>query len=218
MCLVGLVSRGRLYSTSYKLTKFQLLPGSGQQVLTTRKLRSNRPKYRFVTTRHTLSSWICSCGTCNFVTKITQSIWFEKNCPRDWFVGSLMILPVFMSPSLGLVHSGKLMTIPCSRSLFSPNSPQLKTKPDEFRSSLIKFRRLNLHDKNHYAMMFHQTWIALMFPMFPDRLFSSLRNCFVKSGPIFPNSTTCFLFVPLGPSLMTNKIPCHVIRISMGQF
>ena len=125
----GACGRGRLYSTSYKLTKFQLLPGSGQQVLTTRKLRSNRPKYRFVTTRHTLSSWICSCGTCNFVTKITQSIWFEKNCPRDWFVGSLMILPVFMSPSLGLVHSGKLMTIPCSRSLFSPNSPQLRPNP-----------------------------------------------------------------------------------------
>lgn len=67
--------------------------------------------------------------------KINQSIWGEKNGQKQRFVGSLMILPVWMSPSLGLVHVNSWPSHTQHHCCFFEFTPT-QFKPDECKSSL----------------------------------------------------------------------------------
>ena len=123
--------------TSYKLAKFQLLPEVLDDCGATHRNISLSQRVTLVLLRYLR---FVAVVPSIFVTKITQSIWFEKNCLRHWFVGSLMILnpPCMDVTILGLVQVNSWPSHTQNHCCFFEFTPtQIKT--DELGSSLITF-------------------------------------------------------------------------------
>ncbi len=187
-----------LQVVSFKLAKFQLLPGARKGF----GRLSNTSKYQLVTTRHTRTSSICSCGTFNFCDKNHPVNLIWEKLPKTlvcWFLNDPQ------SSLYGCYHpwagTGKLMTIPYSKSLLflriHPNSDQNRWT----RVITHHVHRLNLppyRTKNHYEIFFFTRpellwcspcfWICLVF-FFKNLLRETPIG---RRIPSSPNSTTCF--------------------------